>query len=222
VLDFSHRGWLYEESFLFYDEKTDSLWVQATGESVHGDYKGTRLERLPATHTTWGQWRRQHPDTLVLGQRPDEKFRFAEDSYAGYYAEGGGIRHKKRGPLHFGIAVFGVVPDVRLYPLADLEGPSFVADRLGDLPVLVVYHAPSRTAVAFERRHAGRELEFDPAKVTETDVILKDRQTGSTWSGVTGRCLSGPSRGERLRQLNSTQFVQENWKLHYPRGRVYR
>jgi hypothetical protein len=49
VLDFGHRGWLYEESFLFYDRQTDSLWVQATGEAVHGPYKGTRLERLPAT-----------------------------------------------------------------------------------------------------------------------------------------------------------------------------
>ena len=37
VLDFDHRGWLYEESFLFYDFKTDSLWVQATGEAERNE-----------------------------------------------------------------------------------------------------------------------------------------------------------------------------------------
>ena len=105
VLDFGHRGWLYEESFLFYDTRTDSLWVQATGEAVHGPFKGTRLERLPATQTTWGQWRRHHPDTLVLGQGRAEKLRYAHDSYERYYQMGGGVRHKKTGPLTIGLAV---------------------------------------------------------------------------------------------------------------------
>ena len=58
VLDFDHRGWLYEESFMFYDYQTDSLWVQATGQAVDGKYKGTKLDRLPATQTTWSEWRR--------------------------------------------------------------------------------------------------------------------------------------------------------------------
>jgi hypothetical protein len=221
ALDFSHRGWLYEESFLFYDEKTDSLWVQATGEAVSGPYRGTRLERLPATQTTWGQWRRQHPDTLVLGQKPEARIRYAHDSYARYYERGGGIKHRKAGPLHVALAVL-VGSKAKLYPFAELAKSSFAADSLDQVPVLVVFHAASRTALAFDRRHEEVALEFGSADATATDVLLKDRRTGSTWSGLTGKCLSGPARGAKLKQLLTTQFVQENWRLHYPGAPIYK
>jgi hypothetical protein len=75
--------------------------------------------------------------------------------------------------------------------------------------------------VAFDRRHKGRELDFGPAQVEEKDVRLTDRQTGSVWSGLTGRCLQGPYQGAQLRQLTTTQFVVENWPLHYPKAPVY-
>jgi len=220
VLDFGHRGWLYEESFLVYDTKTDSLWVQATGEAVHGPYKGTRLKRLPATQTTWGQWRSRHPGTLVLGQASENKFRYVQDSYEQYYESGGGVRHKKTGPLTIGLAVLAGRKQ-KLYPFPALEKRAFVSDRVGEVPVLVVYHAASRTATAFERRHGGKELAFASAEVKKTDVLLKDRSTGSRWSGMTGRCVAGPARGARLPQLLTTQFVQENWRLHYPKGAIY-
>jgi hypothetical protein len=221
VLDFGHRGWLYEESFLFYDTKTDSLWVQATGTAIHGPFKGTHLKRLSATQTTFGQWRRLQPDTLVLGQKPAEKLRYAQDSYETYYQTGGGIRHKKAGPLTIGLAVLAGQKQ-KLYPFPELEKKGFVNDRLGKVPVLVVLHAASRTAMAFERRHAGMELEFASAEGKENDVLLKDLSTGSIWSGMKGQCLRGPAKGARLPRLHSTQFVQENWRLHYAEGAVYK
>src|SRR5205807_2357618 len=57
VVDCDHRGWIYEEAFLFYDFKSAGPWVQATGEAVDGRLKGARLERLPATQTTWERWK---------------------------------------------------------------------------------------------------------------------------------------------------------------------
>ena len=60
------------------------------------------------------------------------------------------------------------------------------------------------------------------AGVQTNDLRLTDRRTHSTWSGLTGRCLEGPSKGAQLRQLTSTQFVVENWPLHYPKAAVYR
>ena len=64
-----------------------------------------------------------------------------------------------------------------------------------DQPVLVAFHAPSRTALAFDPRHKGRALDFEPAEIGEEQFTLKDRQTQSIWWGFTGKCLSGPSRG---------------------------
>jgi hypothetical protein len=220
VLDFGHRGWLLNESFLFYDTSTDSLWLQATGEAVHGPYKGTRLERLPATHTTWEQWRARHPDTLVLGRPACDRHHFERDGYDRYYQTGNGIAYCRNRPLTLGIAA--ILPETqKLYPFAALEKAGAVSDELGGLPVLVVYHPPSRTGMIFERRAGGQVLELVPAAIGTEDVLLTDRRTGASWSGLRGECLRGPARGSRLRQLLSTQFVLENWRLHYPRGAVY-
>ena len=221
VLDFGHRGWLYEESFLFYDHKTDSLWVQATGQAVYGPYKGTRLARLPATQTPWSEWRRRHPDTLVLGRPPGLTARYWEDSYDTYYATGRGIRYRRDQPLTFGLAL--VLPDVqKLYPFAEFDDKQIVHDRVGGVPVLIVYLPASRTALAFDRRQDGEVLKFKVVQSGEREVKLADRSTGSIWTGSTGRCVSGPRQGAWLRQLISTQFVVENWPLHYPQAPVYR
>jgi hypothetical protein len=220
VLDFGHRGWLREESFLFYDYQTDSLWEQATGEAIHGAYKGTRLERLPATQTTWSVWRTQYPQTRVLSRSADKSVRYWRDRYDRYYETGNGVAYQRHAPLGFGLAV--VLPgEQKLYPFRELEKKGILADRVAGEPVVIVLHRPSRTAAAFDPRHEGRVYEFGSAEVGATDVLVKDRQTGSTWSGLTGRCLDGAAKGTQLRQVTTTQFVVETWRLHYPKGAIY-
>jgi hypothetical protein len=194
VLDFSHRGWLYEESFLFYDYGSDSLWVQATGTAVWGPYRGTSLERLPATQSTWSQWRKIHPDTLVLGRDPGRTSDYWSDSYESNYETGKGIKYDRHGPAHFGLGV--VLPRAqKLYPFAQLEKSPVLVDRMGEQPVLVVFHAASRTALAFDPRRDGAVLDFQAAEISEDRFTLRDRQTQSLWSAFTGGCLSGPARG---------------------------
>ena len=69
-------------ALVMYDHQTDSLWSHFTGDAVQGEFKGTRLEVLPAMQTTWGQWRQLHPDTLVLDK---EGGQLVYDIYADYY-----------------------------------------------------------------------------------------------------------------------------------------
>ena len=66
TLSFGHEGILYENSFVMYDRKTESLWVHVTGRAVWGPLKGKQLEFVPSTVTTWQQWKAAHPRTLVL------------------------------------------------------------------------------------------------------------------------------------------------------------
>jgi hypothetical protein len=109
----------------------------------------------------------------------------------------------------------------KLFPFRELAKKPAVIDLVGDQRVLVVYNAARQTAVAFECRHASQELKFSPPVVTEVDVILTDEQTGSTWSGMTGRCLQGPARGAQLRQLPSTQFLEGKWPRLFPGKPVF-
>ena len=65
---FGTSGLLYRSNKLFFDEETMSLWSTLEGRPVVGDLVGEGLElRLRSSvTTTWGEWRRRHPDTTVL------------------------------------------------------------------------------------------------------------------------------------------------------------
>ncbi len=61
-------GFLYRSNKLMYDKTTQSLWNTTWGEPVVGPLvgKGIRLKRSYVVTTTWGEWRRRHPQTTVL------------------------------------------------------------------------------------------------------------------------------------------------------------
>ena len=61
-------GFLYRSNKLMYDQDTQSLWNTIWGQPVVGPLvdRGIVLERLSVVTTTWGEWRRRHPDTKVL------------------------------------------------------------------------------------------------------------------------------------------------------------
>ncbi len=51
-----------------FDRKTFTLWSNLTGEPVAGPLSQTpvKLRILPMTLTTWGEWKKAHPDTSVV------------------------------------------------------------------------------------------------------------------------------------------------------------
>ncbi len=61
-------GFLYRSNKLMYDKDTQSLWSTTWGEPVIGPLvdKNIRLERSYLVTTSWGEWKRRHPDTRVL------------------------------------------------------------------------------------------------------------------------------------------------------------
>jgi hypothetical protein len=48
------------------DRETGTRWQQSTGEAISGPLKGSFLELYPFVRTTWKEWRRRHPNTVVL------------------------------------------------------------------------------------------------------------------------------------------------------------
>ena len=58
-------GFLYRSNKLMYDQATQSLWSTMRGIPVVGPLagKGIVLDRGSVVTTTWGEWRRRHPDT---------------------------------------------------------------------------------------------------------------------------------------------------------------
>jgi len=84
VLSFGVSGLLYNSDVLLYDRETESLWSQLLSKAVTGKYKGTNLKMLPVMHTTWADWKRFHPSTLVLSKNTGYWRSYDRDPYSGY------------------------------------------------------------------------------------------------------------------------------------------
>lgn len=65
---FGTSGLLYLSNKLMFDAETHSLWSSLDGTPAIGPLVGAglHLSLLPVVTTTWGGWRREHPDTTVL------------------------------------------------------------------------------------------------------------------------------------------------------------
>lgn len=61
-------GFLYRSNKLMYDHETKSMWSTLEGKPVIGPLvgKGIELEPLYVVTSTWGEWKRRHPETTVL------------------------------------------------------------------------------------------------------------------------------------------------------------
>jgi hypothetical protein len=81
---FGVSGLLYRSDLLLYDRTTESLWSQISAQAVAGPRTGSRLKVLRSEMTRWGNWRRRHPQTTVLGPETGHRRPYGRSPYAGY------------------------------------------------------------------------------------------------------------------------------------------
>ncbi len=82
-------GFLYRSNKLMYDKATQSLWSTLEGEPVIGPLvgKGITLDYLSVVTTTWGEWKKRHPDTKVLSLDTGHRRDYREGvAYRNYFA----------------------------------------------------------------------------------------------------------------------------------------
>ena len=63
---------LLDGAFRMRDRETGTIWTHLDGKAIGGPLVGQRLKFIPSPHTTWGEWKADYPDTLVLS--PDTPF----------------------------------------------------------------------------------------------------------------------------------------------------
>ena len=160
-LDFGVSGMLYRSDMLLYDRQTESLWSQIKQEAVTGKLMGTRLQLIPSTQTTWGAWKKKHPDTLVLSTRTGYDRNYERDPYEGYDTSRGvffpvGKIDRRYHPKEqvLGVELAGKAKAYPFSELARVKSP--FKDKVGKKTVYVVYDSKSRTAMV--KDEAGKEL----------------------------------------------------------------
>ncbi len=63
---FGVSGLLYNSDVLLYDRETETLWSQILSKAISGKLVGSELKIIPSSHTSWGAWKKKHPNTQVL------------------------------------------------------------------------------------------------------------------------------------------------------------
>lgn len=212
VLNFGVAG-LDRGTLILYDAETRSRWSQLMGEAVEGEKQGKRLRKLPSTMTTWAAWRAQYPEsTVYIKSSVPYGARFTGDALAG-------LAEAEPGPARSTDLVIGVEGHVeaRAYLARRLlETGRLVHDELEKAPILVVLAEDQATGRVYDRRVEDRELTFE----LEGDR-LRDVESGTTWDAVSGRAISGPLEGHRLRELISTYSLWFAWQKYRPDTSVH-
>jgi len=160
-LNFGVSGLLYRSDVLLYDRQTESLWSQIKQEAVVGQLIGTRLQLLSSTQTTWGAWKKQHPDTFVLSTHTGYSRDYDRDPYESYYDSRAVMFPvgKINARYHPKEQVLGVELDglTKAYPFSELARvKSPFKDKVGKKTVVVTYDSKSRTATI--KNISGKEL----------------------------------------------------------------
>lgn len=87
--DMGTSGFLYRSNKLMYDKVTQSLWNTIKGEPVLGPLtdKGIALEHRSVVTTTWGKWKKLHPNTQVLSLDTGHRRDYGEGvAYHAYFS----------------------------------------------------------------------------------------------------------------------------------------
>ena len=128
--------------FRIRDRETGTIWTHLDGKAIAGPLEGQRLNMVPIPQATWGRWKADYPETLVLSPDTTIKDRYVRPARVGVFKPNDAVYGDDRLPsnaLVVGIEVGGVLKG---YPLEELESAGGVVnDTIAGLPACKLGHA---------------------------------------------------------------------------------
>lgn len=225
VLHFDYDSMVYGNE-VQKDRETGSRWQQALGEAIDGPLKGARLAPYPFTRTSWGEWKRQHPGTLVMQPMPGyaELMPLMDRLSKGAYVGEGEAPANSAFRGDFRVRPRELVAGLQFdnaqkaYPFSVLRALHVVNDRVDGKPVLIVHQPRSDTTTGFMARARGHDLIFDAVNDEATELV--DRQTHSRWSAY-GLATSGTLKGLQLERLVLVPQFWFAWSQFHPATQLF-
>ncbi|MDE2854286.1 MAG: DUF3179 domain-containing (seleno)protein [Chloroflexota bacterium] len=231
TLRFGVSGLLRNSDLIMWDDKTQSLWQQLTGEGIIGAHTGALLDILPSQLVGYGAFKEQYPQGEVLA--PGGRF-YGNNPYVNYDSS-------PRPFLFMGAlddrllaterVLGGTIEGVAVaYPFGELAAAGVINDRVGGREVAALWQPGAFSALdaaridqsrdvgmaaLYERTVDGQTLSF--ARVNDA---IADAETGSVWN-IFGRAVSGELAGQQLRQINAFPHFWFAWAAFYPETILY-
>ena len=232
LLTFGNTSALYQSDLVMYDHQTGSYWFQVAGEAVVGPLTASRLDLLPSTTVSWGEWRRLYPETRLLTGFADSATEsvFADSRYGRGFPEDYQDRINDdrfvfpvdEGKLDNRLPSGEIVLTVEVgdgavaFPLGRI-GDAAVNHNVGGEPVELFARSDNRASAAFSRDTEDGVLTFN---YREADQSFVDQETGSIWD-TAGRATSGPLAGSRLKQMNTRRSFWFSIAIAFPDIELY-
>ena len=179
-----------------YDKATQSLWNTIEGKPVIGPLvgKGIELSSHSVVTTTWGEWKKIHPDTKVLSLNTGHRRDYGEGvAYNNYFSTDelmftvpqldDRLRNKDEVLI---IRVDGYKEDPLAISANFLKRKKVYQNEIGGTPFVVVTDASGANRV-----YGSEEIEFkkmDDGQVKDADGILWDIKE-ETLTSSEGRVL---------------------------------
>lgn len=124
----------------------------------------------------------------------------------------------KPGERILGVARNG---EAKAYPVRILNWHEVVNDAVGGKPVAVTYCPLCGSGVTFARAVQGKERSFGVSGLLyNSDVLLYDRESGSLWSQILGKAVTGAAKGTKLEIVPTAHTSWEDWVARHPRTLV--
>lgn len=217
-VEFGTSGKLYQSNLLMYDRWTDSYWSQGLGMAVTGKLSGIQLKTIPFDVITWGDWKKLHPDSLVLTTDTGHLRSYATDPYGDYYTDPRIIFpvDNMDDRMHPKEIILGFHEDgiYKAYKQNDVELHNVINDNIGETSLMLVSLFPQNSR-AFDRNLNGEILQFQ-----YVDGKITDAKTESVWS-YDGLAISGPLEGNYLTRISMEPGFWFSWVAFHPDTAVW-
>jgi len=119
------------------------------------------------------------------------------------------------------VIVLRLGSEARAYPIQVLMFHEIVNDTVAGIPVAVTFCPLCNASMVFERRVAGRVLDFGTTgRLRFSDLVMYDRQTESWWQQFTGKGIVGHHAGTTLVLVPSAIVAFEDFYAAHPTGLV--
>ncbi len=240
-IEFGVSGLLINSNLVMYDRRDgETLYPQMIYTAINGDRAGDRLVLMPVIETTWALWQRMYPNTTVVKaatgwEHYNSRPAYNEGQYTFYpygnyrtsneylifrpTTNGGALDHR----FETKDLVLGLCRNdqTKAFPFARMPDGAVINDLVGSDPVVVLFDAASRTALAYFRQLDDRPLSFYGVE-SEGPLPLEfvDAETGSRWN-MLGEAIAGPLAGRRLAQVPAYNAMWFAWTAYWPDTAVW-
>ena len=233
---FGVSGLLRKSDLVMWDDLTNSLWQQITGEGIVGTYAGIRLTIVPASIVSFSEFSETAPEGEVMSRSTGFNRTYGLNPYEFYSSRGAPFAFfdeevDDRFPALervVGVSSGGVE---KAYPFSVISGVGVVNDVVAGTDVVVFWGGDTAdaldsslidasqavgTAVAYSPIVDGQKLTFRQI----SDSVYEDDQTGSRWT-ILGVATDGPLAGELLELIVHRNEFWFAWAAFFPDGEVY-